>query len=224
MSNRCFIVGAGEFDGFEIKPSAKDLVIAADGGYQALLDTGRKPDVLIGDLDSIKLQDLPTGGQVFPQDLKLIRHSPVKDDTDMALAAEYAVKKGCRQLFLYGGMGGRLDHTIANLQLLTSLSKEGLEAYLIGQGICITAVTDGSVAFSEKAEGILSVFCFGKPAKGVTEHGLKYTIRDAVLTSERALGVSNEFIGCRSRVEVKNGTLLLIWDCMNGLPERGTFS
>ena len=72
----CFIVGAGSFDGFLTEPQEGDLVIAADGGYAYLKRLGREPDVLMGDFDSLK---------EIPQ-RELIRHSPIKDDTDMALA------------------------------------------------------------------------------------------------------------------------------------------
>lgn len=212
----CFIVGAGSFDGFDIMPEAGDLIIAADGGYSYLQELGIEPDMLMGDFDS--LADIP-------EDRYLIRHSPIKDDTDMALAVAYAVKAGYRRFFLYGTLGGRrLDHTIANLQLLTGMSRQGLEAYLIGQGSIITAVTDGAVSFPETASGMISVFCMGDAAAGVSESGLKYCLSDATMTCDNALGVSNEFIGSKSRIEVKKGTLLIMWGLRGcGLPaERST--
>ncbi|MCD8105575.1 MAG: thiamine diphosphokinase [Lachnospiraceae bacterium] len=213
MKKRCFVIGAGEFDGFmtAAAPGEGDLVIAADGGYQYLKMLGREPDVLLGDFDSLK---------VVPEHEHLIRHSPIKDDTDMALAAAYAQKEGCGIFFLYGGLGGRLDHTLANIQLLTGMAKKGLEAYLIGGGSVMTAVADGSLTFSEASSGMLSVFCMGDRALGVWETGLKYTLENAELTCDRALGVSNEFIGEKSVIRVQSGTLLVMWDAKNGLPVR----
>ncbi|MCD7882927.1 MAG: thiamine diphosphokinase [Lachnospiraceae bacterium] len=214
---KCFIVGAGEFDGFlaGAAPGTGDLLIAADGGYQYLQKLGRKPDVLLGDFDSL---------EVVPEHEYLIRHSPIKDDTDMALAVAYAQKEGYRTFFLYGGLGGRLDHTLANVQLLTGMSKEGLEGYLIGSGSVITAVTDGELSFSESASGMISVFCMGANASGVYERGLKYSLEDAVLTCDRALGVSNEFTGVKSSIAVRSGTLLVMWEAKNGLPLVGPLS
>ncbi len=213
MENRCFIVGAGDFDGFlAAPPRPGDLIIAADGGYRYLRDMGVEPDVLLGDFDSL---------EIVPEHRHLIRHSPIKDDTDMALAVAYAKEEGYRDFFLYGGLGGkRLDHTIANLQLLTGMAREGLDAYLIGSGTVITAITNGKLSFPQSAAGMISVFCMGEQVSGVFEHGLKYTLENAVLTCDRALGVSNEFIGEESCVEVRSGTILVMWDAKNGLPER----
>ncbi|MCC8104084.1 MAG: thiamine diphosphokinase [Clostridiales bacterium] len=213
MDRRCFIVGAGEFEGFPgfAAPGEGDLLIAADGGYRYLKNMGMEPDVLLGDFDSL---------EVVPEHRHLIRHSPIKDDTDMALAVAYAEKEGFQTFFLYGGLGGRLDHTLANLQLLTQMARKGQEAWLIGQGIVLTAVTNGRLLFPEQASGMLSVFCQGEQARGVSERGLKYELEDAVLTCDRALGVSNEFIGGSSSIAVKDGTLLVLWDAANGLPQR----
>ncbi|MCD8015578.1 MAG: thiamine diphosphokinase [Lachnospiraceae bacterium] len=220
MVSRCFIIGAGEFDGFAdlqqtgnglAVPQPDDLVIAADGGYTYLKELGMEPDVLLGDFDSLDL---------VPEHRHLIRHSPIKDDTDMALAAAYAEEQGCTTFFLYGGLGKRLDHTLANLQLVTGMARKGLEAYLIGQGNIITAIVNETITFSADAVGMISVFCMGECAEGVSESGLKYTLEDAVLTCGRALGVSNEFIGEESRIGVKSGTLLILWDAENGLPTR----
>ncbi|MCC8046300.1 MAG: thiamine diphosphokinase [Clostridiales bacterium] len=208
---KCYIIGAGEFGGFlaGAVPGTEDLLIAADGGYRHLQKLGRKPDVLLGDFDSL---------EVVPEHEHLIRHSPIKDDTDMALAVAYAQKEGYRIFFLYGGLGGRLDHTLANVQLLTGMSKEGLEGYLIGSGSVIMAVTDGELSFPETASGMVSVFCMGTNASGVYERGLKYSLENATLTCDRALGVSNEFTGVKSSIAVRSGTLLVMWDEKNGLP------
>lgn len=246
----CVIVGAGSFDGMSILPKQDDLIIAADGGYSYLKQMEIEADVLLGDFDSL---------EIVPEHRHLIRHSPIKDDTDMALAAAYAREQGCSRFLIYGGLGGRLDHTIANLQLLTGLSRNGAEVYLIGEGVIITAisgikrhrqndapvctrevfptdfealscrnacsvsercVSGEEICFGAEARGMISVFCQGGPASGVWEKGLKYTLSDAVLTDDRALGVSNEFLGCESSISVESGTLLVMWDIKNGLPVR----
>lgn len=217
-SRDCFIVGAGSFAGMSIRPEKDDLVIAADGGYEYLKSTGVEPQILLGDFDSL---------EIVPEHRHLIRHSPIKDDTDMALAVAYAKELGYQRFFLYGGLGGRLDHTIANLQLLTGMSRNGLEAYLIGEGMIITAITGNindlpaELVFDSTAQGMVSVFCMGKPAEGVWEKGLKYSLSDAVLTDDKTLGVSNEFLGCESSISVKSGTLIVMWDEKNGLPVKG---
>lgn len=209
MKKTCVIVGAGSFDGMLSAPQEDDLVIAADGGYLHLKNLGIEPDVLLGDFDSL---------EVAPEHQHIIRHSPIKDDTDMALAAAYAQKEGCTRFLLYGGLGGRLDHTIANLQLLMGLSRAGLEAYLIGGGNIITAITNERISFSAQAQGIVSVFCLSEPASGVWERGLKYSLTDAALTCDITRGVSNEFTGQDCYIETASGTLVIFWDRGNGLP------
>ncbi len=206
----CYIVGAGSFDGFLSLPQPGDLVIAADGGYRYLKELGIEPDVLMGDFDSL---------QYVPEHEHLLRHPTVKDDSDMALAVAYGQEQGYERFFLYGGLGGaRMDHTIANIQLLCGLSRGGAESYLIGQGNVMTCLTEERIRFGPEAAGMLSVFSLSERATGVWERGLKYLLNDATLVFDRALGLSNEFAGRTCSVEVQEGTLLLTWEQRNGLP------
>ena len=206
----CYIVGAGSFEKLDSLPQEGDLVIAADGGYAYLKQLGIQPDVLLGDFDSL---------EYVPEHDHILRHSPIKDDTDMALAAFYAQKKGYRLFYLYGGLGGkRLDHTMANFQLLTGLSRAGMKAYLIGENNIVTAITGERISFAKEADGMISVFSMTDVSTGIWEKGLKYTLDDAALKNDKALGVSNEFIGEESSISVQEGTLLVMWEEHNGLP------
>ena len=98
----CFIFGAGPFFGLPVSPAPGDVVFAADGGYRHCQAAGLQPDLLLGDFDS--LNDLPKGIPIhtFPVE---------KDDTDTMLAIKYGLKEGYRTFHLYGGTGGRPDHT-----------------------------------------------------------------------------------------------------------------
>ena len=206
----CYIVGAGSFEKLDRLPQERDLVIAADGGYAYLKKLGIQPDVLLGDFDSL---------EYVPEHDHILRHSPIKDDTDMALAAFYAQEKGYRLFYLYGGLGGkRLDHTMANFQLLTGLSRAGMKAYLIGENNIVTAITGERISFAKEAEGMISVFSMTDTSTGIWEKGLKYTLDDAMLKNDKVLGVSNEFIGEESSISVQEGTLLVMWEERNGLP------
>lgn len=198
----CVIVGAGSLDGARIKIEAGDYVIGADGGMEHLARLGIRADMALGDFDSL--------GYV-PEHQNLVLHPVMKDDTDMILAVKEGLKLGYRKFRLYGGLGGRLDHTLANLQTLIYLSKQGAEAQLIGEGSCVTAVTDGEISFDETHRGVISVFCLTGKASGVTLTGLKYPLENAVLTSDKPLGVSNEFTGQKSTVRVADGTLVVMW-------------
>ncbi len=197
----CFIFGAGDFWGLEAVPRPGDLVIAADGGWETCRRLGITPDLLLGDFDSL--------GAV--PDFAHIRRVPVeKDDTDMMLAVKEGLAAGRRTFHLYGGMGGaRTDHTVANLQTLLYLARRGARGFLYGHGEIYTAVCDGSYTWAAREEGILSVFCLGPDAQGVTISGGQYPLEDAVLTAEFPLGVSNHFIGHPITVSVEQGSLLM---------------
>lgn len=203
MAGTCIIVGAGEVTetGLDVRPG--DYVIGADGGLSHLERMGIHPDMALGDFDSL--------GYV-PEHENLALHPVNKDDTDMMLAVKEGLKRGYRRFRLYGGLGGRLDHTLANLQTVMYLAQRGAEVQLIGGHQRITAVKNGSIAFDASHQGIVSVFCPSGQAKGVWIRGLKYPLEDAVLTCDMPLGVSNEFVGEDSEVGVKDGMLIILWN------------
>ncbi len=109
---------------------------------------------------------------------------------------------------------------MANFQLLHYLTDQGAHGYLVGGSYLATVLAPGILRFSQEAQGILSVFCSGADAAGVTLRGLQYPLEDAVLTPGFPLGVSNHFLGCPAEVSLQRGRLLLLWDRSNGLPER----
>lgn len=206
----CVIFCAGEFDRLLQPIRSTDLVIAADGGLRHLSQLGIMPDIILGDFDSLGYT--PEGAQVHPVE---------KDDTDSMLALRHGLARGCRRFLLYGSLDGpRLDHTIANLQSLLFLAKHGTEGFLVGTRYVAAVLTNGSFAFPETATGILSVFCLDGTADGVTLSGLKYPLEDGQLCSSFPLGVSNHFIGRPATVRVTNGSLILLYDRCNGLPEK----
>ena len=177
-------------------------VIAADKGLLQLRDRGVEPDLVVGDFDSL--------GYV-PEARELVRHPVEKDDTDMMLAVREGLRRGYRTFILYGGLGGRLDHTLANVQTLAFLAEHGARGLLIGEGTAVTLLDCGAIRFPATAQGTLSVFCFGDKAEGVTETGLHYPLENAELTNSFPLGVSNAFCGRESEVSVHKGKLLLLW-------------
>lgn len=195
----CYIVGAGEFSGGFI-PEKDDFVIAADGGYEHLKNAGIRADIIIGDFDSLSER---------PSHQTIIELSKEKDDTDMMAALREGLARGYKSFMLYGGMGGRLDHTLANIQLLAYISQNGSRGYLIGSDMTITAITDGAIELPARQSGYISAFSHSDTSTGVYEKGLKYRLDDAVLHSSYPLGVSNEFIGKPAVISVKKGTLVI---------------
>lgn len=200
----CYIVGAGDFTGADLlTPRSGDFVIAADGGLLALQSTGIQPDLVLGDFDSLS-EEIPKGfvTETFPAE---------KNYTDMMLAAERGMEKGYRTFFLFGGTGGRMDHTIANIQILIHLSRRGCRGYLIGDDYIMTAVTDGAIHFTADCKGYLSVYAYSDVARRVNESGLKYGLHDFDLAIDDPRAISNEFCGKESTVSVEEGTLAVLW-------------
>ena len=207
---KCIIFCAAEFDALAAPIERDDYILAADGGLRHLEKLNRKPNGIIGDFDSLGF--VPQGAQVFPVE---------KDDTDAMLAARKGLELGFREFIFYGSLDGpRLDHTIANFQTLQFLADHGATAYLVGRDYIVTVIKNESIAFSADAAGILSLFCLGPDAAGVTIEGLHYPLTDGTLTSGFPLGISNHFTGKSSKITVKNGSLLAMWDRKNGFPIR----
>jgi thiamine pyrophosphokinase len=207
---KCVIFCAAGFDGLAAPIENNDIVIAADGGLLHTQRLGITPDVILGDFDSLGF--VPEGANVFPVE---------KDDTDAMLAVRRGLAMGCREFLLYGSLDGkRLDHTVANFQTLQFLADHGAVGYLIGADHMVTVLKNGTLSFPPDADGILSVFCLGADASGVNIEGLQYILKDGTLSPGFPLGVSNHFIGSTARISVKHGSLLLIWDRKNGLPNR----
>lgn len=197
----CYIVGAGDFTDSYLPPK-DSFVIAADGGYQYLKDCGIEPDLVVGDFDSL--------GSV-PVHPHVIQHPVMKDDTDMMLAIKTGLNMGYRTFVLNGGLGGRLDHSIANLQTLAFLAEQGARAFLIGPAQNVAAVRNGALTFHPSCTGTISVFSSTECSEGVTLSGLKYGLTDDVMTASMPIGVSNEFVGEPATVQVKRGTLFVFW-------------
>lgn len=198
----CYITGAGENGGIDFVPSDDDYVIAVDGGLRYLEEANIDADLVIGDFDTLGY---------CPSHPNVIRLNPQKDDTDMLAAVREGIRMGFSVFHLYGGTGGRIDHTIANFQLLAFLSQNGRQGILMDRNCVITAITNGMLLFPETAQGYLSVFSYTEKSEGVTLCGLKYELSRAVLSNTFPIGISNEFMGVKSSVSVENGTLLVVF-------------
>lgn len=222
MNGVCYLIGAGErFDNnnFISRPDGDDIVIAVDGGYDYAMQLGITPDLIVGDFDSVKSSDREMNFHGIP----VISFPPEKDYTDMMLAAKKAVESGYDTIHIYGGTGGRPDHTYANIQLLSWIAEQGLRAFLFDKNHTMTVITDSrlNIFSSEKPNrqngfitssgyGYISVFSLSDISEGVTIRGLKYQADNITLNRFHALGTSNEFTDSDCSIEVENGSLLII--------------
>ena len=203
----CLIAGAGESPLSDAVCGDFGFVIAADGGAGVLAKFGLLPQLFVGDLDSFDEKPIGCETHIHPTE---------KDDTDMALALSAGVSRGYRNFVVIGGLGGRLDHTVANLQTALSASRSGVRVIFLGERYNMTVITDRSLDFPPTACGYLSVFAMDGEAKGVTLRGVKYRLEDATLTPNRPLGVSNEFAREAAHISVAQGSLAVIWENADG--------
>ena len=196
----CYVIGAGDLPLLYIKKE-NAYIIAADGGRENL--QGITPHITVGDFDSLGY---------IPQNDKTVVLPVEKDVTDMKYAVDVGVEQGCNTFVLYGGTGGRPDHTFANYALLCFLAEKGKRGFLIGDGFVTTAIKNGTYSLPLKNSGTVSVFASGDRAEGVSIKGLKYLLNCHTLVFSDPLGVSNSFVGKPAEVSVKNGTLLIMWE------------
>lgn len=202
----CYIFGAGERTPCHITLSPGDLVIAADGGFDYLESVGLHADYVLGDFDSVQSPYLPSDS---------IRYPSKKDDTDLMLATKLGLEKGYTHFAIYGGLGGRLDHTIGNIQILTYLSHNGAYGTLYGKDFTLQVISNGSLSFSKDspeniAGNLCSIFSLSDESHNVTIQGLEYEVEGITLTNGFPLGISNTFTGKKSFVSVQKGTLAVL--------------
>lgn len=201
--NICYIFGALDTAITDFNPQENDLIIAADGGYSTLKKLNIKPDLVVGDFDSL--------GEA-PENENVIKHPIKKDDTDTLLAVKIGLEKGYKTFVIFGAIGGRLDHTIATIQTATFVAENGGIAYIYDGNHTVTAIKNSNIKFSKDAKGYVSIFALSGVAKDVTINGLLYELNDTDITPHFPVGVSNEFIGKESEIIVKDGILTIIFE------------
>lgn len=200
---KCLIVGGCGINNKEWLCSVSkqyDFIIAADKGYKILKNAGVNIDIAIGDFDSLGY---------IPSDVEVIKLKVEKDDTDTISAARYAIENGAEEIALIGGIGGRLDHTIANIQTLSFIVSNNVSARLMDFNNEITALKPGNYEFQQRVGYSLSVFSLTDKVTGLCEKGVKYPLENAVLTNKFPLGVSNEIVDDKAFISFKSGTLLV---------------
>lgn len=186
-------------------PRPDDLILCADAGYLLARALGVKIHAVIGDFDSA----------AAPEGERVLRHPVMKDDTDAMLCIRYALEMGIREIKLVGGLGGRLDHTLANLQNLGYAAAQGAQAELCDGRVRVQAVRNAALRVP-RAPGKLSVFALSGSCTGVCIRGAKYNLEDAVLTSDFPLGMGNDFAADFAEVCVAQGTLLVVSELSSG--------
>lgn len=201
----CHVFGAAPLSSYGIMKVIKkknDTVICADGGYDRALHFGITPDWIVGDFDSKESVDL------IPN---VIRVKPEKDETDMQLAVNHGISLGYARFIIYGGLGGRFDHSIANLQLLAEIRSKGCFGMLCDEQNEVFLLKNDCLDIQATEHKYISVFSFSERCEGVTLSGVKYPLTDYTLTNTSGgLGTSNEILGEKATIKVSSGTLIIM--------------
>lgn len=182
--------------------SNDDYIICADNGFKICSINNITPNLIIGDLDSLSF-DIPT-------EIEAIKLPKEKDDTDTLAAVKYAINLGYNYIVIIGGMGGRLDHTMANLQSLLYGAKHNVMIEMRDAYNIASIHKPSQFNVLSQSEFFISLFSFSELCKGVTISGVKYPLNDYTLLNSFPIGVSNEFTANHATISFDEGFLLVI--------------
>ncbi len=194
----CIIISGGKLSAGIPKG---DMIICADCGYDHALKLGVVPDIIVGDFDSCS--------NILPEDIPIVRSKPEKDDTDTIMAVRIALDKGADKIVICGALGGRFDHTFANIQTLMLIHSHGCKGSILDSGNIITAAGTGEHRYSQRKGWYFSIFALTAQVKIRELSGVKYPLRDYILRQEYPIGVSNEILS-EARLIIESGTALVV--------------
>lgn len=210
MVMNAVVVASGALDAADVAWIEADaLVIAADGGAIELERLGRRPDRLVGDLDSV---DDALLERFEAQGTPVERHPVDKDASDTELALEAAIDAGATSVIILGALGAdRLDHELANLLLLADPAFAGRDVRIVHGATTVRAIGPGGGLDLDAAVGsIVTLLPIGGDASGVSTRGLRWRLENAVLRFGRSRGLSNEIESRPASVSIGTGSLLVI--------------
>ena len=201
---RAFIYTGGSIDKTNITehPKSDDICIAADSGYKNALALGDKVSVLVGDFDSYTDE--------LPKDAEIVKVPSEKDFTDTQLAVKEALSRGADEVIIIGGLGGRLDHTLSNLDILPELWRMRVHA-VITDGVSRVRYLDStSTLIARSGYKYVSIIAISEKLKGVSIEGCKYPLDNATLLRSNQYAVSNEITGNCALISVRKGACYII--------------
>lgn len=210
---RAVIISGGHIDdAFALDWLGKneyDCMIAADSGMNFLHQNRIVPDVIAGDFDSVEGESLAYFQGL--NNVQVMKLNPIKDDTDTEFVIREAIRRGATDITVLGATGTRLDHMLANVNLLGIGVEEGVSIQLVDKYNRIRMIdTYMEIRKSEQFGDFVSVLPVRGDAKGVTLEGMKYPLKDADIACFSSLGVSNEIVEDVAKISVKQGVLLVI--------------
>lgn len=180
-------------------------VVAVDGGADVLRRIGARPDVIVGDMDSVGAETLAAFER---EGVRVERHAHDKRDTDAALALRHLLDH--EAILFLGSGGGRPDHAQANLHLLVAAASRAAVCAIDEDGMTWVA-TPGRALTLDLAPGTLvSILPFDTVCEGVTYEGLQYALAGATMRAGDPYGISNVASAPVQRILVRSGRLLVM--------------
>jgi thiamine pyrophosphokinase len=192
-----------------VKNGGFDVLLAADSGMDALYRNKILPELIAGDMDSVK----PEVWEYFSrqEQIEIIQLNAKKDDTDTEFAVREAIRRGARQITILGGTGSRLDHALANVGLLGIGLESGVSIELLDSHNRVHLLAHEATLRWERQFGTyVSVLPFAGPVKGLTMEGMKYSVENIDLDPFGSLGISNEIVEDVAKISWEEGYLLII--------------
>ena len=221
MKNRAVIFANGELRSVDIvrkQIQSHDFIIAADGGQRHLQTLGLRPDLLIGDLDSLSQQEIDG---IQSSKVEVMRFACQKDETDLELAIHAVIQRGFQDLLIIAALGGRLDQTLGNLSLLLRPELTDCQVRL-DDGCEEVWLVRSSLTIYGRAGERLSLLALGVAARGIQTEGLQYSLHGETLEAHQTRGISNVMTSSVARISLSSGPLICIHarknskcDCQN---------
>lgn len=182
-----------------------EITVCADGAANRLRSAGIMPDYVLGDLDSI---DAETKLYFESRGVSFMRFSPEKDFSDTHLCVEFLIEKGFDEIDLYGALGGRWDHSLANFGLMYHAYEKGVKLRLLDSHDRAFICAAGKYVSEKRENQHFSIFAVFEDAT-VSLSGVKYPLNEYDLRRGESIGLSNEYI-TDCHVEIKKGSAIVI--------------
>lgn len=184
-----------------------DCIICCDGGMRHTKKMGILPNYILGDFDSVSPEILE---YYCAMNIEIKRFSAQKDETDMELGVDFAIELGADEIIMIGGIGSRIDHTLANVQLLMRLLKKGIKAKLVNEKNEIQLIDREITVYGKKGD-LVSTIPLSMEVKGIDLYGFEYPLKNATLSiGGDIIAVSNVMLGEKAEIKIKEGYLLII--------------
>ncbi|MGO4544791.1 thiamine diphosphokinase [Paenibacillus sp. 2TAB23] len=208
MQPRIVICTGGQLGPFALEHiDSADLLIGADSGARFLINHGYRPDISIGDFDSVSEQELLA---IRTSSSQTIACDPIdKDYTDTEMAMRLALDLQPREIILIGALGTRFDHSLANVHLLALASEVQVPASIIDNHNKISLLTN-TAFISHQGYPNVSLLPLSMKVTGITLAGFQYPLDDATLTIGQSLGISNVLLSESGHIAIASGLLLVI--------------